>query len=92
MKYLQEKINELEKSIKKIEKRNKKVEANKSWETSVFRKISVALITYIFMIIVMYILWIENVFINALIPTFGYILSTLWIEVLKKIYIKKYLK
>ena len=92
MKHLQEKINELENSIKKIEKRNKKVEANKSWETSIFRKVSVAIITYIFMIIVMYLLWIENVFINALIPTFGYILSTLWIEVLKKNYIKKYLK
>jgi hypothetical protein len=40
------------------------------------------------MIIVMYLLWMDNVFINALIPTFGYILSTLWIDVLKKIYIK----
>jgi len=88
MKKLQEKIEFLEKSIKKIEKRNKKVEADKSWETSNFRKVSVAIITYIFMIIVMYLLWMENVFINALIPTFGYILSTLWINILKKIYIK----
>ena len=92
MKKLQEKIEFLEKSIKKIEKRNKKVEADKSWETSTFRKVSVAIITYIFMIIVMYLLWMENVFINALIPTFGYILSTLWINILKKIYIKKCIK
>ena len=92
MKKLQEKIEFLEKSIKKIEKRNKKVEADKSWETSTFRKVSVAIITYIFMIIVMYLLWMENVFINALIPTFGYILSTLWMNILKKIYIKKYIK
>jgi chromosome segregation ATPase len=56
MKKLQEKIEILEKSIKKLEKRNKKVEANKSWETSTFRKVSVAIITYIFMIIVMYLL------------------------------------
>ena len=88
MKKLQEKIDILEKTIKKIEKRNKKVEADKSWETSTFRKVSVALVTYAFMIIVMYFLWMENVFINALIPTFGYILSTLWINILKKIYIK----
>jgi len=43
MKKLQEKIEFLEKSIKKIEKRNKKVEADKSWETSNFRKVSVAI-------------------------------------------------
>ena len=89
---LKERINILEKSIKNIEKRNKKVEANKSWETSNFRKILVAIITYIFMITVMYLLWMDNVFINALIPTFGYILSTLWIDILKKVYVKKYFK
>ncbi len=92
MEKLQEKIEKLDISIKKIEKRNKRVEVDKAWETSTYRKVSVALVTYTFMITVMYLLKIENVFINALIPTFGYILSTLWINILKKNYIKNKLK
>jgi len=77
MESLQEKIELLEKSIKKLENRNKKVEADKSWETSNFRKISVAVITYLIILIIMYLLDFKDIFINALIPTFGFLLSTL---------------
>jgi len=86
MKNLQNKIEILEKSIKKLEKRNKKVEADKSWETSTFRKISVAVITYLIIVIIMYLLNFKDVFTNALIPTFGFLLSTLSIDILKKYY------
>jgi len=89
MESLQEKIELLEKSIKKLENRNKKVEADKSWETSNFRKISVAVITYLIILIIMYLLDFKDIFINALIPTFGFLLSTLSIDILKKIYISK---
>ena len=89
MESLQEKIELLEKSIKKLENRNKKVEADKSWETSNFRKISVAVITYLVILIIMYLLDFKDIFINALIPTFGFLLSTLSIDILKKIYISK---
>lgn len=88
MKDLKNRIILLEDKIKKIEKRNKRVEVDKAWETSNYRKVSIVVITYIFMVIVMYLLWMKNVFINALIPTFGYILSTLSIDLLKKNYIK----
>jgi hypothetical protein len=40
----------------------------------------------------MFFLKMENIFINALIPTFWYLLSTLGVNPIKKIYIKKYLK
>jgi preprotein translocase subunit SecF len=89
MKELKEKIKVLEKTIEKIEKRNKKVEVDKSWETSSFRKVSIAVITYLIILIIMYLFGFKNIFINALIPTFGYLLSTLSIGILKKIYIKK---
>jgi len=85
-------IEKLEKEIEKIKKRNKKVEADKSWEISTERKISVAIITYIMVVIIMYFLNFEKIYINALIPTFGYLLSTLWINPMKKIYIGNYLK
>jgi hypothetical protein len=89
MKELKEKIKVLEKTIEKIEKRNKKVEVDKSWETSSFRKVSIAVITYLIILIIMYLFDFKNIFINALIPTSGYLLSTLSIGILKKIYIKK---
>jgi len=87
MKELENKIKKLELKIQKIEERNKKVELDKAWETSTFRKISITLITYLFMIVIMYFLGAEKPFLDALIPTFWYILSTLWINILKKIYI-----
>jgi len=85
-------LENLEKRIKAIEERNRRVENDKAWETSNFRKISVAVTTYIIITIVMYFLGFENIFIGALIPTFGFLLSTLSINLLKNIYLKKYRK
>lgn len=87
---MEKKLNELEKEIEKIKKRNKKVEAEKAWETSFERKISIIVFTYIIIAIIMLLLKIEKPFVNALIPTFWYLLSTLSISFLKKKYIKKY--
>lgn len=87
---MEKKLNELEKEIEKIKKRNKKVEAEKAWETSFERKISIIVFTYIIIAIIMLLLKIEKPFVNALIPTFWYLLSILSISFLKKKYIKKY--
>ena len=81
----------LESEIKKLKKRNKKVEADKAWETSWERKVLVAVITYIIVLIVMYFLGFENIFLGAIIPTAWYLLSTLGINPMKKMYVKKYL-
>ncbi|MCD5384495.1 MAG: hypothetical protein LRZ97_01095 [Candidatus Pacebacteria bacterium] len=67
---LKDRINLLEENVQKIQIRNLKVEGDKSWETSSQRKILVAVVTYITVVIIMYFLKIENIFINALIPTF----------------------
>ena len=40
-------LKELEERVEKIEERNKKVEADKSWETSLARKIIIAIMTYV---------------------------------------------
>lgn len=82
---------EIEEKFKAIESRNIKVEADKAWETSNERKISVAVVTYLVVLIVMYLLWFENIFISALIPMCGYLLSTLWINPMKEKYLKKYM-
>lgn len=80
------------KELGRIKERNKRVEAEKAWETSWQRKTLVVGITYLFMIFFMNLIGVEKVFINALVPTFGFFLSTLSLSVLKKKYIKNYLE
>jgi hypothetical protein len=47
-------LEELEKEISIIKERNAKVELAKAWEISIYRKISILILTYITMIIVMF--------------------------------------
>lgn len=69
--------------IEKIQARNQKVEADKAWETSVFRRILIAIMTYTVTAFAFYMIGAKNPFQNALIPTIGYFLSTLSIPVIK---------
>lgn len=77
-----------EKEIRKIQERNKRVEMDKAWETSKTRKVSIALLTYFVMVLVMYSLNMDTPFIEAIIPTLGFTLSTFSLDFIKKIWIK----
>ncbi len=84
-------MNELEqikRDIQEIKERNAKVEIDKAWETSLFRKILIAVLTYI--IIVLFFLFAElpDPFLNAIVPTLGFILSTLSVSYLRGVWIK----
>ncbi len=87
-----EEIEYIKEEIKKIKERNTKVEAEKSWEISVERKIIIFILTYVIISLVMWILWFEKPFLNALIPSFWYLLSTISLSFLKKKYIEKFLR
>lgn len=89
---LKDRIDRLEKELEKIKWRNQKVEADKAWETSCSRKILVAIIIYTIVVIVMYLLKLENIFVSAWIPTAWFLLSTLTINIVKKMYIERYVK
>lgn len=82
----------LEERVSKIEDRNIKVEANKAWEGAYLRRGLVALFTYIVMILVMNTLEVPNPFASAIIPTTGFILSTLSLSFLKDFWIKNIYK
>ena len=82
----------IEEEINLIRCRNRKAEADKAWEISNMRKIAVALTAYFVMICVMYVLKMENPFIGAIIPTLGFILSTVSDDLVKKIRMKKFYK
>lgn len=81
-------MKDLEKRILAIEERNLKVEADKAWETSWTRKISVAILTYA--VVSAYLIFIDNdkPFINALVPAVGFLLSTLVLKQIRNIWQK----
>ena len=76
------------KEIKKLKERNIRVESDKDWETSITRRFVIALITYAIAVYFMYSIKVPDYFLNALVPTGGYLLSTLTIPVVKNIWIK----
>lgn len=67
----------LEERVEKLELRNKNVERNKAWETSWTRKVLLIIFTYL--AIALYLKFIVgiNPWINAVIPSVGFLLSTL---------------
>jgi hypothetical protein len=81
-----EELQELRNEIERIKECNVRVEADKVWETSLFRKILIAVLTYI--VIVLFFLNLQRPFVSAIIPTIGFILSTLSIPFFKKIWME----
>ncbi|MES2437396.1 MAG: hypothetical protein V4519_05300 [Patescibacteria group bacterium] len=81
-------FHKLQKEIQILQMRNLRVDADKAWETSFVRRMSIAVVTYFVAAAVMYVIGAGNVFLNALIPTIGYILSTLSLPYIKKWWIK----
>lgn len=79
----------LETRIEKIEQRNQKVEADKAWETSLTRKLLIAIMTYITIVLFFYVAELPKPFVNSIVPTVGFVLSTLSLPYFKSIWIKK---
>ncbi len=86
---MQQELKELKDRIAKIESRNKKVEADKAWELSRTRSIFIAISTYILISIFMLLIKDNHPFLNALVATCGYLLSTGTYDVFKKRWLKK---
>ena len=79
----------MEDRLEKIELRNKSVEADKAWERSIFRRSIITIITYLIAVWFMWSIGVESYWLNALVPTGGYILSTLTLSFFKKFWINK---
>ena len=83
-------VRELEERVIEITERNKRVELDKKWETSLARKICIAVLTYIVVIIYTSITNIvSNVFLSSLVPVMGFLLSTLSLKWVRKVWEKK---
>ncbi len=80
----------LEKEIQALKERNFRVEAEKAWEVSSVRVLSIAVVTYIVASIFLYMIDVQNFLLSALVPAIGYYLSTLSLPFIKKWWSKKF--
>ncbi|MBW2983974.1 hypothetical protein KY361_02575 [Candidatus Woesearchaeota archaeon] len=76
------------KEIKAIVERNKRVEADKAWETSFTRRSIIAVMTYIIIVIFLYIIEADSPWLSALVPTVAFVLSTASLPLFKKLWLK----
>ena len=78
------------KEIEAIKTRNKRVETDKAWETSWTRRICIMVLTYVVVVLYsMTIAQISNVWLSSLVPVMGFMLSTLSLGLIRKLWEKK---
>lgn len=78
----------LEQEIADLKARNKRVETDKAWETSWTRKGVIAGLTYAVVVLFFFVAGLANPFVNAIVPSMGFVLSTLTVPLFKKWWIK----
>jgi len=81
-------MNSTQEKIESIEQRNRRVELDKAWEISFVRRGFIACVTYAIAVWFMWSIGVEDAYLNALVPTGGYVLSTLSLPFLKKLWTK----
>jgi hypothetical protein len=82
----------MKEEIELIKQRNKRVEIDKAWEISKTRKVIIAIMTYIIVVIFLLTIRAPYPFLNALIPAIGFVLSTLTLPIIKKQWVKRHYK
>jgi len=79
-------LKDLEKEIEIIKERNKRVESDKAWETSYTRRILLATFTYLAIGFYLQAIGVAEPWMNAIVPAFASMLSTLTLPFFKKIW------
>ena len=83
-----DKLKNLEEKIKKIDERNKKVELDKAWELSFSRRALLMSFTYLAIGFYLQAVNIPQPWLNAIVPTIAFMLSTLTLHIFKKIWMR----
>ncbi len=81
-----ESIQELGERIERIENRNKLVETNKAWETSITRRVVLFILTYLAIGIYLGAIDVSRPWLNAVVPSIGFMLSTLSLPLFKALW------
>jgi hypothetical protein len=85
-------LEEIQKEIELIKQRNKRVEVDKAWETSLTRKVLLILFTYLAIGLYMNAISVPNPWLNAVVPSVGFLLSTLTLSFFKEYWKKQIYK
>lgn len=78
--------------LEAIKARNARVESDKAWETSWTRRLSICVLTYIFLVFYLDFLGHEKSYLHATVPVCGYLFSTLTLPLIKKRWVQKLYK
>lgn len=89
---MEERLKHLEQKIDAILQRNARVEADKKWETSLFRMFFLALITYLVAVFLLYLIGATRTLLGALVPAAGFILSVQTLPAPKRWWVRKFLQ
>ncbi len=81
-------ISSLEERVAQIENRNREVESRKAWETSWTRRIVLIGLTYTTLGVYFQFVLQTDPWLNAIVPTLGFWLSTLSLPFIQKLWIK----
>lgn len=76
----------IEQRLEALEARNRKVDQNKAWETSFTRRASICTITYFTACLLLYTLMAPDWYFGAIMPVFGYLLSTLSLPYIRHVW------
>ncbi|MEN9844948.1 MAG: hypothetical protein RIS36_95 [Pseudomonadota bacterium] len=80
---LQRRLSVVDGELVDIRNRNLRVESDKAWETGRVRIFSITGITYVTMVLVFLVIGSDRPFVDALVPTTGFFLSTLSVSSLR---------
>lgn len=81
-------LEEINQELENIKSRNQVVEADKAWETSWSRRLALMIFTYLILGIYMGVIQVSKPWLNAIVPTIGFMLSTLTLPIAKKIWLE----
>jgi len=82
-------LRNLEKRVAAIEGRNARVEKDKGWETSFARRGLLALFTYAAVGAYLAAIGVRDAWLNAIVPAVAFMLSTLTLPYLKKVWLAR---
>ena len=77
-------LEQLEQRIAHIEERNRRVELDKAWETSASRRLIILVATYLVLGCYLWAIEVPRPWLNAIVPTVGFALSTLVLSPARK--------
>ncbi len=83
------KPHESHEAVEDIQIRNARVEANKAWETSLTRRMAIAVGTYLIVGGYLSFLHVEGAWLHALVPVMAYMLSTLSLPLIQTLWVEK---